>query len=189
MPRRLALIGLFALLMTVAAAAAAPATGYRWAGHDKPFDFLFGNHIDTHQQTLLAGGHLQGFFYIRFTGEVTADGVPEATHANCNNVPDECSVGWILHGVPVQATYLGHEHGQHPSWCVDPADLPAARGYSHFHWLNESPHAHDLTVGESYPGYLLKLTARDTFFFKHHGGFLITPGIETESHANVFTDC
>jgi hypothetical protein len=46
-----------------------------------------------------------------------------------------------------------------------------------------------LTVGAEYPGVLLKLTARETFFFEHHGGFLVTPGIDYETHANVVTDC
>ena len=41
--------------------------------HDAPYDFLFGNHIDTHQRTLLrvrSGDpvSLFGFFYIIFTG-------------------------------------------------------------------------------------------------------------------------
>jgi hypothetical protein len=181
-------IGLTLLVLFLLPTGTVLAEGYRWRDHARPFDFLFGNHIDTHHQSKIAGGgKLEGFFYIRFTGDTTAEGVPIAKHADCNQVPDECTVGWILDGIPVQATYLGHEHGQHPQWYIDSADLPAQQGYTHFHWLDESAHAGGLTVGDTYDGYLLKLTARDTFFFEHHGGFLVTPGIDEATHANIVT--
>lgn len=134
-------------------------------------------------------GQLQGFFYIRFTSELTEDGYPIAEHANCSQAPDECTVGWIWHGLPIEARYLGQEPGEHPTWCVAPADLPSQPGYSHFHWLDASEHAGGLVVGETYPGYLLKLTARETFFFRHQGGFLVTSGIDTETHLNIITNC
>ena len=165
-------------------------TSYPWRDHAPPFDFLFENHIDTHQQGKLTGqGKFKGFFYIKFTGDLTEDSVPIATHGNCPEIQDDCTVGWLLKGVPMQAKYLGHEMGQHPTWCVEDADLPNEPGYSHFHWLNESSHADGLTVGEIYDGYLLKLNAIDTFFFDHHGGFLVTPGIDLATHANIETDC
>jgi hypothetical protein len=136
--------------------------------------------------------------------------VPIAKHADCNKVGQECTVGWILDGIPIQATYLGHEEGSHPQWYIDPAALPQQPGYSHFHWLGQpehpggshggmsghsadssggmSGHSGGLQVGQVYDGYLLKLTARDTFFFEHHGGFLVTPGIDVATHANVVTE-
>ena len=186
------------------------AEGYGWRDHAAPFDFLFGNHLDTHQQSKVANkGKLEGFFYIRFTGDLTADGVPIAKHADCNKVGDECTVGWILDGIPIQATYLGHEMGSHPQWYIDPAELPRQPGYSHFHWLGQpehpggsgggmsghsgesdggmSGHTGGLVKGQVYDGYLLKLTARDTFFFEHHGGFYVTPGIDEATHANIVT--
>lgn len=163
-----------------------PATGYHWRDHATPFDFLFGNHIDTHQQSKIDGkDKLVGFLYIRFTGEYTEDGIPKAEHAKCAEVPDECTVGWVLKGIPISAVYMGHEHGQHPQWGVAADDLPRQPGYTHFHWLDQSEHADGLTVGETYDGYLLKLTARETFFFEHHGGFLVTPGIDYATHANI----
>ena len=79
--------------------------------------------------------------------------------------------------------------GQHPTWCVASEDLPNEPGYSHFHWSNQSSHADGLTVGQVYDGYLLKLNAIDTFFFDHHGGFLVEPGIDQITHANIKTDC
>ncbi len=161
----------------------------KFQDHSFPFDFLFGNHIDTHQESMVTNGEkLIGFFYIRFTGEQTAEGVAVATHANCAQVSEQCTVGWMLHGVPVRATLVDHQPGQHPTWFVDPADLPRQRGYSHFHWLGPPDHAHAIAVGETYDGWLLKLTAVKTFFFQHHGGFLVTPGIDAETHANIVSD-
>lgn len=188
MKKRMMILAL--LLLILLSTGTALAESYRWRNHAAPFDFLFGNHIDSHQQSkVINKGKLQGFFYIRFTGEFTEDGYPIAEHANCNEAPDECLAGWVWHGLPVEAKYLGHLHDGHPTWCVDPADLPSQPGYSHFHWLDASDHADGLVIGETYPGYLLKLTARETFFFHHHGGFLVTPGIDTETHQNVVTDC
>lgn len=189
---------LFLLLVLLAATTSvALAQGYSWRGHARPFNFLFGNHIDAHQQTKTVGrNQLQGFLYISATGE-TVDGVPEATHADCDAQPETCTVGWLLHGIAMEATYVGHEEGMHPTWCVDPDDLPAQGGYSHFHWLGAPAHptggghgeGDGLVPGERYAGYLLKLTAVDSFFFQHHGGYLVTPGIDTVTHANVITDC
>ncbi len=53
-----------------------------------PYSFLFGNEIDTHQQTRrIQGGDLFGYFYISFTGVVTKDGYRVATHLDCNANP------------------------------------------------------------------------------------------------------
>ncbi|MCA9896642.1 MAG: hypothetical protein H6654_04880 [Ardenticatenaceae bacterium] len=179
------LISLFGLLVTGSVFAA----GYAWRDHAAPYNFLFGNHIDTHQQSkVLRNGQLNGFLYIVYTGE-EMDGVPAAMHGDCTMQPEACAVGWMLQGVPVQATLLDKPEGDHPQWCINKQDMPRQRGYSHFHWLGAPEHAGDLQIGEVYDGYLLKLTARATFFFEHHGGFLVTPGIDTETHANVVTNC
>ncbi|UCC50770.1 MAG: hypothetical protein JSV68_16895 [Anaerolineaceae bacterium] len=177
------------LLSFALVAAAYAANGYPWNDHAAPYDFLFGNHIDTHQQTQEIGkDQLAGFFYIKFTGEYV-DGVPEAKHADCELDAVDCTVGWKLKGISAQATLLEKpEHG-HPIWCIDPQDMPRSPGFSHFHWEGDPEHAGSLPDGAVYSGYLLKLTAQDRFFFNHHGGFLVTPGIDTETHANVVTDC
>lgn len=189
MKKRILILVFFAILLLGTTTALA-GSSYPWRDHAPPFDFLFGNHIDTHQQGKLTGNEdYRGFFYIKYTGTETIEGVPDATHENCANNPGNCIVGWRLKGVPVTAEYLGHPAGEHPSWCVDPTDLPKETGYSHFHWLNVSDHASGLTVGNAYDGYLIKLTAIDTFYFEHHGGFLVTPGLDIETHANVVTDC
>ncbi len=188
MKKRLAIS--ITLIMLILMTGTAAAAGYAWKDHAAPFNFLFGNHIDTHQQSKVSNkGKLVGFFYIRFTGVTTDDGIPVAMHANCNQVPDECTVGWKLHGLTMQATLLEKVPGEHPLWCIDPTDLPKQPGYSHFHWFGLPEHAGNLVVGDTYEGMLLKLTAVETFFFEHHGGFEVTPGIDTATHANIVDGC
>ena len=153
------------------------AHSYPWRDHASPFDFLFGNHIDMHQQSkILDNDELQGFFYIRFTGNFI-NGYPEAVHG-------QETVGWTLYGIPIKAKLV--DLSPHPAWCVDPADLPQQAGYTHFHWLGSPEHDDDLVIGNMYDGYLMKLTARDTFIFE---GFVVTRGIDTYSHNNIVTDC
>ena len=104
----------FVLTGTVFAAA-----GFPWNSHEAPFDFLFNNHIDTHLQSKLTGNdQLNRFFYIKYTSE-EVEGVPEATHADCDAAPEECLVGWKLKGVAVQATLVDKPAMSHPIWCVD----------------------------------------------------------------------
>ena len=108
------------LILSVSAVGTVLAEGYPWRNHRAPFDFLFGNHIDTHQQTSwLGNGLLKGHFYIRFTGDETEDGFPIANHGDCEMTGD-CTVGWKLDGISMTAKYRGHVHGQHPTWCVRP---------------------------------------------------------------------
>lgn len=178
------------LLMVIAAAATASAKGYEWRDNAAPYDFLFDNHIDTHQQSLPAdGAQLQGFLYITPSGTETDDGTPIVMHGDCSADPEACSVGWILKGLAYDAEYCGHISGEHPAWAIDPDAMPKQRGYTHFHWLNETEHHDGLDVGTTYDGYLLRLTATDTFVFDHHGEFLVTPGIDFDTHANVYAAC
>lgn len=168
-----------AVLLVFLLPAGAAAGSYEWRDHAAPFDFRFGNHFDDHQQSELTGETgLTGFLYIAPTGEAV-DGVPVVEHGTD-------TVGWGLKGIAMEATYCGHPEGEHPAWVIDPGDMPRQRGFTHFHW--EGPHE-NLDVGESFDGYLLKLTAVDTFWFDHHGLFLVTPGIDFETHANVYEDC
>lgn len=178
------------LALVVAIPAAADADGYKWRDHRAPFDFEFGNHIDTHQQSKITGnGGLTGFLYITPGDAITDDGVPIAKHGDCTKDSEGCTVGWNLHGLARQAEYCGHEPGEHPAWAIDSADMPRQRGFTHFHWLNETPNPDGLEVGGIYEGQLLKLTAVETFVFDHHGEFLVEPGIDFETHANVFASC
>ena len=99
------------------------------------FNFLFGNEIDTHQQSRLTRDrNLFGFFYIEFTAVVTKDLYRVATHVDCSATPD-CTVGWTLDGRKVSATFLyGTEH-DHPVFLVSRPDIPQPGAFAHFHWL------------------------------------------------------
>lgn len=185
--KRILILLILMLSFTIAGAAYATES-YPWRSHEAPYDFLFGNHIDTHQQSKLNDqDQLGGFFYIKYTGN-EVDGVQEAEHGNCDAAAVDCTVGWKLKGVAVRATLVEKPHMGHPIWRIDAQDMPRSPGYSHFHWEGAPEHAGGLVAGDSYDGYLLKLTAVDQFFFKHHGGFLVTPGIDTETHNNIIID-
>jgi hypothetical protein len=173
---------------------------YPWNDHATPYGFLFGNDIDSHQQTRqLADGSLSGFFYVSFTGVVTKDGYPVATHVDCNSAP--CTVGWTLSGQPRTAAFLYEVGGDHPVFLVNRPDIPEPGAFAHFHWLD---HAGSLPpVGVAVPGYLLQLTAVDTFCFIHdmvgaaaarksktcrvNGGIAVDPGVDIATHLNIVT--
>jgi hypothetical protein len=106
--------------------------------HAAPFDFLFGNHIDTHQQLKLkekTGGKpatLKGSFYIIFTDDqgvslgIDPDsGLPKARHPRGLVLEDDgvtikhdeacgvspnivCVVGWRMRGLPGAAKFVSH---------------------------------------------------------------------------------
>jgi hypothetical protein len=101
------------LLLTAAAwfillgASASWAQGYPWKNHAFPYDFHFGNHIDTHQQTRVQNnGDLFGYLYITFTGEITPEGLPVFEHCQLDTPPQACVAGWILRGKPGNETFV-----------------------------------------------------------------------------------
>lgn len=184
-----------ATLTLLATGAAVAADLYPWRNHAPPFSFLFGNEIDTHQQTRRGrDDSLFGFFYVRFTGVVTKDRYGVATHVDCNTVSD-CTVGWTLNGKPVNARFLYHVPTDHPVFLVTRADIPQPGAHAHFHWLGNEP------FGPSVAGYLLQLTAVDRFCFIHHGaetatgdrncrengGIAVDPGVDIATHLNIVT--
>ena len=111
-----------------------------------PFDFHFGNHVDTHVQLKLKEDQdgkpiqLWGSFYIIFTendgmtpiGTDSVSGLPIARHprgANHNEVcgidPITCYVGWYIDAVPGAAKFLYHSGvngDDHPVWMVNRAE-------------------------------------------------------------------
>ncbi len=136
------ILGLMSLILTLAGTTV-QALG--WPGdvypgdtfHAAPYDFLFGNHIDTHIQLNLRTRYtgdpkvLTGAFYIIFTddqgvslGIDPVSGLPIARHprgleldANGNVVHDErcgispnivCKVGWRMRGLPGAAKFVSH---------------------------------------------------------------------------------
>ena len=140
------------------------AAGFTWQDHAKPFDFLFGNHIDTHQQTKRQkDGSLKGSFYV-VQLDADGDGVPDTTAdgnpimGHCTKPADDasCQAGWTLTAAPCipevngcSAMFL-YAQDDHPVWLVGPrmrekdgqSFLGGSRrlipqpGYAtHFHWL------------------------------------------------------
>jgi hypothetical protein len=157
----------------------AAAQGLPWTNHAAPFDFLFGNHKDQHQQSKTVpasspdssigeassgSSKLIGFLYIAYT-DSTGD-VPEAQHVACG-AEVVCRVGWLMHGVNAQATLVTKGQGR-PQYCVDATFQPLLdQGFTHFHWVKE--HGTCLREGEVNSGYLIRLTALDRFEFFHSG--------------------
>lgn len=161
--------------------------GYPWRDHSFPYDFRFGNHIDTHQQTkLMEDEDIFGFLYITFTGEVTTGGLPVARHCSHDTSPDKCFVGWILRGKPGKATFVFHRM-DHPIWLVDNrSDIPQPGAFSHFHWLSGPEMAEDLVHGQPYEEYFIELRAINTFAFLHGGEHIpVFPGTDISTHVNI----
>ena len=116
--------------------------------HEPPFDYWFGNHMDTHQQTRLnEEGSLFGFLYVIDTGEVDADsglpimhhprGLGETYDERCG-ISVKCIKGWQLRGQPGHAKFLFHSGvngNDHPVWLVNRVDILQPGHYSHFHWI------------------------------------------------------
>ena len=190
----LRLIG--AVLAVLTASAALAAEMLPWRQHQAPWSFLFGNHFDSHQQTKLSkDGTLKGFFYIRYTGIVTQDGLPVASHADCDMAPD-CSVGWTLQGRPASATLVLQPMHDHPVFLIPRADIAQPGAYAHFHWTGS-----EMPATEPGPGYLLQLDAVNRFCFIHHGaeaatnaatcrdngGVAVERGIDIATHLNLIT--
>jgi hypothetical protein len=169
--------------------------GPPWSNHRAPFDFLFGNELDTHQQTQrLRDGSLSGFFYIHYTGVLTADGLPVATHVDCNSVAD-CVVGWRFDGLPSAAKLVLQPMEDHPIFWIGRADIPQPGAYSHFHWTGMAMPAPYVNTS----GFMLQLTAADRFCFIHHGaeaasgavscrdngGIKVERGTDLATHLNI----
>jgi hypothetical protein len=124
-----------------------------YAFSDPPFDFLFGNHIDTHQETRLNNkGELDGFFYIIFTGDTDgASGLPIARHPRGASQNEECDVdaivcvaGWHISGKLGEAVFLFHNGvngDDHPVWLVNRVNIPQPGSYTHFHWITNDEEA------------------------------------------------
>jgi len=164
------LVLLLAFSTSIAAADETDLDGeYLWNHHAAPYDYKFGNMIDSHQQSFVNEDktRLKGFIYIHIIPDQDyADGIPTADKAHCKTQP--CTVGWVVKGVKVSATLVQKSPR---IWLVNPDDFPNEPGYTHFHWIceegdNGCPHsAHDLVVGETYPGFLMKRIAPAPFFW------------------------
>lgn len=124
--------------------------------HDPPWTFLFGNHIDTHQETRIKLDKfdnpvsLSGSFYIIFTGETDPiSGLLIARHPRgagehneeCGVDDIKCVKGWNMRGVPAEALFLYHSGvngDDHPVWMLNRIDIPQPGSFTHFHWITRS---------------------------------------------------
>ena len=135
-----AIFSLVVFALSGTAANAGPGTVYPGDSfHAAPYDFLFGNHMDTHQQlrlTTTAGGEpktLRGSFYIIFTDDqgvslgidpvsglriarhprglvLEDDGVTIKYDEACGISPNiVCVVGWRMRGLPGAAKFISHD--------------------------------------------------------------------------------
>jgi hypothetical protein len=140
---------------------------YPWRAHEAPFDNLFGNMIDGHQQTqLVKDGKLKGFIYVEYLpDEQRSDGLPVARKVNCAS--SNRTVGWVVKGIPISAQLVNKSPR---IWLVNPAELPVEGGYTHFHWTGPPQKPHGLLVGNTYEGYLMKRIAPTPFFWLGGGG-------------------
>ncbi len=144
-----------------------------WRDHATPFDFLFGNHIDTHQETNLittgSSESLFGRFYIYFIGDTDpASGLPVARHPRGPSQNElcgldvDCVTGWEMRGMPGAAKFVSHSgvNGEdHPLWLVNRAEeaaapaagmvIPQPGSFTHFHWITTTstdPRATDVSA-------------------------------------------
>lgn len=109
----------------------------------------------------------------------------------------DCAVGWTLNGKVVNSSnsrFLYQVGSDHPVFLVDRADIPQPGAYAHFHWLGGMP-----ATGQNVSGYLLQLTAVDSFCFIHqgafgasgnktcrdNGGIAVNLGIDIATHLNI----
>jgi hypothetical protein len=167
--KTLIILAVIVTLLLVATAVFADEGFYPWQDHAAPYDFLFGNLIDNHQQSKLAGRDmLQGFIYIQFTGE-EKEGAPVAVRADCENPELDCRVGWKFKAIPISAELVSTKPRV---WLVDESQLPAGPQYLHFHWsgaeddeVNNPQKPCGLVIGHEYDGYLMQRVAVTSFFW------------------------
>lgn len=179
-----------------AAAAVQAAEMYPWRQHQQPYLFLFGNEIDSHQQTRQGSdGSLNGYLYIQYTGVVTKDSYPVATHVDCNASGANCTVGWTLAGKPSSAKLVLQPTHDHPVFWLSRPDIPQPGSYAHFHWTGMAMPMPYVPA----PGYLLELNAVNSFCFIHHGaegasnamscrdngGIKVNRGVDIATHLNI----
>jgi len=197
--RRPTLLSLGAALVLLATTSVQAAEMYPWRQHQWPFSFVFGNEIDGHQQTREeSDGKLNGYLYIQYTGVVTKDNYPVATHASCSSAGADCFVGWKVAGIPSSAKLVRQPMHDHAVFLIERAEIPQPGSYVHFHWTGmDMPKPYQMV-----DGYLLELTAINSFCFIHHdvgmamgakscresGGVKVDRGVDVATHLNIVTN-
>jgi hypothetical protein len=158
--KRLVVIVVILTVSLLLAGAASDEDRY-WNEHGEPFSFLFGNHIDTHQETRLyergsKSGELKGWLYVFDSGEKVGD-TPVLKHCTGpNHYEAGCVAGWQIEAKPCieevnacRAMFLYHFH-DHPVWLLGAhvdkqgalrgsrQDIVQPGSFTHFHWLTEN---------------------------------------------------
>jgi hypothetical protein len=154
MSRRIVPVAIVMLALILSSTA--NADGRTWKDHKNPYDFLFGNHIDMHQETQLKkDGDLSGFFYVFWSDDYTATGERIAKHCTkTEHYEQGCFAGWKIEATPCieevngcRAMFLYHDD-DHPVWMIGPRNVSGSLrgtrsmiaqpgGYTHMHWLTE----------------------------------------------------
>ncbi|GEM_PF-6343897 len=167
------ILGVFLVLSSGAMAS----SGKMWNHHASPWEYLFNDKMhDGHHEFKVAGqlnenGYpekINGFMYISYNDE------GEAIHGTDR-------VGWKVHGIFANATYNGGSAEY--LWTVISEDVPKAQGYVHWHPLDGKE---DKTIAEAYPGYFLKHTAVESFYFLPQNRW-VHPGIDYDIHNDFNT--
>ena len=61
---------------------------------------------------------------MQYTGVVTKDNLPVATHANCSTAGADCVVGWKIDGKPSSAKLVRQPMHDHPVFLIGRPDIP-----------------------------------------------------------------
>ncbi|NOR48519.1 MAG: hypothetical protein GQ533_10835 [Methanosarcinaceae archaeon] len=169
--KRKILVGIVIALsvLLVSSSTALAAQGKNWGDHKAPWDFSLDPAIDPVHEYKGVGQlnemdlpvQIKGFMYIDFTGDGNEAVLGTET------------VGWVVDGIFSMARYNeGAPHVSH--WSVNANDVPKQQGYVHWHPFGGHG---DKVDGEMYPGYFLKHTAVDSFYFIPQSR-MVTPGID-----------
>ena len=197
----LILVLLMSISLSGVSAAKADGIGRTWKNHAAPYDFMFENLIDTHQQMKLrSDGTLHGWIYIQVVEEenpYAPAGVPIARRADCTNPALDCRVGWEVIGIPVKGAMLVQRGPR--LWDFNEGALPDDITFTHFHWTmgsnDKNPKKpcglvlYDEVTAVTYSGYLFQRTAVTTFYWlggnpEKEKGRLVTPGVDL--HSNIY---
>lgn len=175
--KTLILVTIAVSILMVSSTMVLASSGKKWNDHAAPWDFLMNDSgLDAiHEFKTVGqtndGGYaemIKGFMYIRYIDDVNATGGTDM-------------VGWQVHGRFAVAEFNGM--GATPPWTVDADDVPQPQGYVHWHPID----GHDGKVaGTSYPGYFLKHTAVDSFYFVPQSRW-VSPGIDFDFPNNYNT--
>ncbi|WP_406661404.1 hypothetical protein V7O66_02450 [Methanolobus sp. ZRKC3] len=167
------ILGIFLVLSSTALAS----SGKKWNDHDAPWDFFFNDTMHDGHHEFKAVGQLNdngypekanGFMYISYD----EDG---------NAIHGTDRVGWQVHGIFGNATYNG-ESAEY-LWTVNAEAVPKPQGYVHWHPLDGRA---GKVIGDDYPGYFLKHTAVESFYFLPQSRW-VSPGIDYDIHNDFNT--